>query len=163
MSECYELVTHCHLNHTPALSTIPAIFAVFLSQPVAFSLPSSPPHTQALMMLPSHISQSEEVLKFFETKPDDLNPPTEWVTMTAHFKDHTLLRRISFISLHELFGTKHCPLACCVCCVVQQLGQHWPVLIQRLCCVSGMNNGCRLKGTVFSINNGFWKVWHPIP
>lgn len=34
-------------------------------------------YCKALMMLPSHISQSEEVLKFFETKPDDLNPPTE--------------------------------------------------------------------------------------
>lgn len=29
------------------------------------------------MKLPSQISQSEEVLKFFETKLEDLNPPTE--------------------------------------------------------------------------------------
>ncbi|XP_034041649.1 SH3 and PX domain-containing protein 2A-like isoform X2 [Thalassophryne amazonica] len=34
-------------------------------------------YCKALMKLPSHISQSEEVLKFFETKADDLNPPTE--------------------------------------------------------------------------------------
>ncbi|XP_039994607.1 SH3 and PX domain-containing protein 2A-like isoform X3 [Xiphias gladius] len=34
-------------------------------------------YCKALMKLPSHISQSEEVLKFFETKSDDLNPPTE--------------------------------------------------------------------------------------
>ncbi|TNM99313.1 hypothetical protein fugu_012346 [Takifugu bimaculatus] len=34
-------------------------------------------YCKALMKLPSQISQSEEVLKFFETKLDDLNPPTE--------------------------------------------------------------------------------------
>ncbi|KAG8000173.1 SH3 and PX domain-containing protein 2A, partial [Nibea albiflora] len=34
-------------------------------------------YCKALMKLPSHISQSEEVLKFFETKLEDLNPPTE--------------------------------------------------------------------------------------
>ncbi|XP_067466414.1 SH3 and PX domain-containing protein 2A isoform X1 [Thunnus thynnus] len=34
-------------------------------------------YCKALMKLPSHISQSEEVLKFFETKAEDLNPPTE--------------------------------------------------------------------------------------
>ncbi|XP_040905329.1 SH3 and PX domain-containing protein 2A-like isoform X2 [Toxotes jaculatrix] len=34
-------------------------------------------YCKALMKLPSHISQSEEVLKFFETKSEDLNPPTE--------------------------------------------------------------------------------------
>ncbi|KAM7408586.1 hypothetical protein PAMA_002349 [Pampus argenteus] len=34
-------------------------------------------YCKALMKLPSHLSQSEEVLKFFETKAEDLNPPTE--------------------------------------------------------------------------------------
>ncbi|XP_030298224.1 SH3 and PX domain-containing protein 2A-like isoform X1 [Sparus aurata] len=34
-------------------------------------------YCKALMKLPSHISQSEEVLAFFETKLEDLNPPTE--------------------------------------------------------------------------------------
>ncbi|KAF6736959.1 SH3 and PX domain-containing protein 2A [Oryzias melastigma] len=34
-------------------------------------------YCNALMKLPSHISQSEEVLQFFETKSEDLNPPTE--------------------------------------------------------------------------------------
>ncbi|XP_026210830.1 SH3 and PX domain-containing protein 2A isoform X1 [Anabas testudineus] len=34
-------------------------------------------YCKALMKLPSHISQSEEVLKFFETNSEDLNPPTE--------------------------------------------------------------------------------------
>ncbi|KAA8583701.1 hypothetical protein FQN60_014909, partial [Etheostoma spectabile] len=33
-------------------------------------------YCKALMKLPSHLSQSEEVLKFFETKSEDLNPPT---------------------------------------------------------------------------------------
>uniref|UniRef100_A0A8C5HUW8 SH3 and PX domain-containing protein 2A n=1 Tax=Gouania willdenowi TaxID=441366 RepID=A0A8C5HUW8_GOUWI len=34
-------------------------------------------YCKALMKLPSLISQSEEVLQFFETKPEDLNPPTD--------------------------------------------------------------------------------------
>ncbi|CAJ1067267.1 SH3 and PX domain-containing protein 2A isoform X3 [Xyrichtys novacula] len=34
-------------------------------------------YCKALMKLPSHISQSEEVLQFFETKLEDLNPPSE--------------------------------------------------------------------------------------
>ncbi|XP_056147839.1 SH3 and PX domain-containing protein 2A isoform X2 [Lampris incognitus] len=34
-------------------------------------------YCQALMKLPSLISQSEEVLRFFETKAEDLNPPKE--------------------------------------------------------------------------------------
>ncbi|XP_075997898.1 SH3 and PX domain-containing protein 2A-like isoform X2 [Genypterus blacodes] len=34
-------------------------------------------YCKALMKLPSHLSQSEEVLKFFETTAEDLNPPTE--------------------------------------------------------------------------------------
>ncbi|XP_005727523.1 SH3 and PX domain-containing protein 2A isoform X2 [Pundamilia nyererei] len=34
-------------------------------------------YCKALMKLPTHISQSEEVLQFFETKSEDLNPPTE--------------------------------------------------------------------------------------
>uniref|UniRef100_A0A3P9PC13 SH3 and PX domain-containing protein 2A n=1 Tax=Poecilia reticulata TaxID=8081 RepID=A0A3P9PC13_POERE len=34
-------------------------------------------YCKALMKLPSSISESEEVLKFFETRPEDLNPPTE--------------------------------------------------------------------------------------
>lgn len=29
------------------------------------------------MKLPTQISQSDEVLKFFETRLEDLNPPTE--------------------------------------------------------------------------------------
>ncbi|CAB1343663.1 unnamed protein product [Coregonus sp. 'balchen'] len=32
---------------------------------------------EALMRLPNQISQSEEVLRFFETKAEDLNPPKE--------------------------------------------------------------------------------------
>ncbi|XP_026165560.1 SH3 and PX domain-containing protein 2A isoform X3 [Mastacembelus armatus] len=34
-------------------------------------------YCKALLKLPTQISQSEEVLKFFETKSEDLNPPTE--------------------------------------------------------------------------------------
>ncbi|MEQ2158642.1 SH3 and PX domain-containing protein 2A, partial [Goodea atripinnis] len=34
-------------------------------------------YCKALMKLPASISESEEVLKFFETRSDDLNPPTE--------------------------------------------------------------------------------------
>ncbi|KAM6997977.1 SH3 and PX domain-containing protein 2A-like isoform 1-T1 [Tautogolabrus adspersus] len=34
-------------------------------------------YCKALMKLPSHISQSDEVLQFFETKLEDLNPPAE--------------------------------------------------------------------------------------
>ncbi|XP_008320597.1 SH3 and PX domain-containing protein 2A-like isoform X2 [Cynoglossus semilaevis] len=34
-------------------------------------------YCKALLKLPVNISQSEEVLKFFETKSEDLNPPTE--------------------------------------------------------------------------------------
>uniref|UniRef100_A0A672JCF2 SH3 and PX domain-containing protein 2A n=1 Tax=Salarias fasciatus TaxID=181472 RepID=A0A672JCF2_SALFA len=42
-------------------------------------------YCKALMKLPSHISQSEEVLKFFETNTEDLNPPIDsrprvWLT-----------------------------------------------------------------------------------
>lgn len=61
----------------------PSKYFVPLLQTVAFSLPSLP---QSLMKLPSHISQSEEVLKFFETNAEDLNPPTEWVTIAVYFK-----------------------------------------------------------------------------
>lgn len=32
---------------------------------------------QALIQLPPYISQCEEVLQFFETRPEDLNPPKE--------------------------------------------------------------------------------------
>lgn len=32
---------------------------------------------QALVRLPPQISQSEEVLRFFETKAEDVNPPVE--------------------------------------------------------------------------------------
>ncbi|KAI2668222.1 SH3 and PX domain-containing protein 2A [Labeo rohita] len=34
-------------------------------------------YCRALVRLPPQISQSEEVLRFFETKPDDINPPVE--------------------------------------------------------------------------------------
>uniref|UniRef100_A0A3B1JBL7 SH3 and PX domain-containing protein 2A n=1 Tax=Astyanax mexicanus TaxID=7994 RepID=A0A3B1JBL7_ASTMX len=42
-------------------------------------------YCRALVRLPPQISQSEEVLRFFETKPDDINPPVEgtagrWLT-----------------------------------------------------------------------------------
>uniref|UniRef100_A0A8B9LK57 Uncharacterized protein n=1 Tax=Astyanax mexicanus TaxID=7994 RepID=A0A8B9LK57_ASTMX len=37
-------------------------------------------YCQALVRLPPRISQSEEVLKFFEPKPEDLNPPKDWFT-----------------------------------------------------------------------------------
>lgn len=33
--------------------------------------------SQALVRLPPQISQSEEVLRFFETKAEDVNPPVE--------------------------------------------------------------------------------------
>ena len=33
------------------------------------------------MKLPQHISQSEEVLRFFETNAEDLNPPKEYVLL----------------------------------------------------------------------------------
>lgn len=53
---------------------------------IALSFPFFPP--QALLKLPSHLSQSEEVLKFFETTLEDLNPPTEWVTIAACLSNH---------------------------------------------------------------------------
>ncbi|XP_041697430.1 SH3 and PX domain-containing protein 2A-like [Coregonus clupeaformis] len=34
-------------------------------------------YCKAVMRLPNQISQSEEVLRFFETKAEDLNPPKE--------------------------------------------------------------------------------------
>ncbi|MED6272130.1 SH3 and PX domain-containing protein 2A [Goodea atripinnis] len=34
-------------------------------------------YCRALVRLPPHISQSEEVLHFFETKAEDINPPVE--------------------------------------------------------------------------------------
>uniref|UniRef100_A0A3B3ZWJ7 Uncharacterized protein n=1 Tax=Periophthalmus magnuspinnatus TaxID=409849 RepID=A0A3B3ZWJ7_9GOBI len=37
-------------------------------------------YCKALLKLPSQISQSEEVLTFFETKAEDLNPPVDWLT-----------------------------------------------------------------------------------
>ena len=69
---------------------------VLLLHLVASSLPSS---LQALMKLPSHISQSDEVLAFFETKLEDLNPPTEWVTITVYLnhKPSVSISIISFI------------------------------------------------------------------
>lgn len=41
---------------------------------------------QALIQLPVYISQCEEVRVFFETRPEDLNPPKEWVCL---FLSHT--------------------------------------------------------------------------
>lgn len=96
---------------------------VFLLQPVTFYLPSLP-FMKALMKLPSHISQSEEVLKFFETKSEDLNPPTEWVTITVHFRDCTQSLSISIISVIYIYmncwDTKHCPLVGCKHTLLQQ-------------------------------------------
>lgn len=60
---------------------------VYLLQRIALSLPLPP---QALLKLPPHLSQSEEVLKFFETTLEDLNPPTEWVTITACLRNHKI-------------------------------------------------------------------------
>uniref|UniRef100_A0A671V443 SH3 and PX domain-containing protein 2A n=1 Tax=Sparus aurata TaxID=8175 RepID=A0A671V443_SPAAU len=37
-------------------------------------------YCRALVRLPPQISQSEEVLRFFETKAEDINPPVEWLT-----------------------------------------------------------------------------------
>ncbi|NXV66688.1 SPD2B protein, partial [Molothrus ater] len=34
-------------------------------------------YCKALIQLPPYISQCEEVLQFFETRPDDLSPPKE--------------------------------------------------------------------------------------
>lgn len=95
---------------------------VLLLHPVASSLPSSP---QALMKLPSHISQSEEVLAFFETKLEDLNPPTEWVTITVYL-NHKLSVSISIISFKCTVRYQTHPSRETVCarvCVVQQLGR----------------------------------------
>lgn len=105
---------------------------VFLQQPVTFCLPSLP-FMKALMKLPSHISQSEEVLKFFETKSEDLNPPTEWVPITVYFRDCKQLLSISIISvicmncwtpdiaLWWVVNTHYCSRLCRH--VLQQLGK----------------------------------------
>uniref|UniRef100_G3PV89 SH3 and PX domains 2Aa n=1 Tax=Gasterosteus aculeatus aculeatus TaxID=481459 RepID=G3PV89_GASAC len=37
-------------------------------------------YCRALVRLPPQISQSEEVLRFFDTKAEDVNPPVEWLT-----------------------------------------------------------------------------------
>lgn len=91
---------------------------VLLLHPVASSLPSSP---QALMKLPSHISQSEEVLAFFETKLEDLNPPTEWVTITVYL-NHKLSVSISIISFiwtvrYQTHPSRETVCACVRVCV----------------------------------------------
>uniref|UniRef100_A0AAY5EHW5 SH3 and PX domain-containing protein 2A n=1 Tax=Electrophorus electricus TaxID=8005 RepID=A0AAY5EHW5_ELEEL len=41
-------------------------------------------YCRALVRLPPQISQSEEVLRFFETKPDDINPPVDVLIMLLH-------------------------------------------------------------------------------
>ncbi|KAK1802586.1 hypothetical protein P4O66_004236 [Electrophorus voltai] len=50
------------------------------------SWPGACSQCTALVRLPPQISQSEEVLRFFETKPDDINPPVDvsnWLTSRA--------------------------------------------------------------------------------
>lgn len=105
---------------------------MLLLQPVTFHLPSLS-FMKALLKLPSHISQSEEVLKFFETKSDDLNPPTEWVTIPVCLRDCKQSLSISIISvvcmncwtpniaLWWVLNTQHCSRPCL--CVLQQLVQ----------------------------------------
>lgn len=44
---------------------------------LVFATPMSLFSPQALIQLPPYISQCEEVLQFFETRPDDLSPPKE--------------------------------------------------------------------------------------
>ena len=114
-----------------------------------FVSPSLPSLPQALLKLPSHISQSEEVLKFFETNSEDLNPPKEWVTITAYFRNHELSLSISISSV---IWTKHCPL----------------VGFNRLCvlthpdpeAVSEMIDECWFEGHLLIMISG---RWHLIP
>uniref|UniRef100_A0A3B1J8H1 SH3 and PX domains 2A n=1 Tax=Astyanax mexicanus TaxID=7994 RepID=A0A3B1J8H1_ASTMX len=47
-------------------------------------------YCQALVRLPSRISQSEEVLKFFEPKPEDLNPPKDQTHIGSYNGDECL-------------------------------------------------------------------------
>nr|XP_057913937.1 SH3 and PX domain-containing protein 2A-like isoform X2 [Doryrhamphus excisus] len=64
-------------------------------------------YCKALMKLPTHISQSEEVLKFFETKSEDLNPPTEDCGGSGRCKsgldssDHMLLEQYVVVASYE--------------------------------------------------------------
>ncbi|CAL8297426.1 unnamed protein product [Merluccius merluccius] len=46
-------------------------------------------YCKALLKLPPHISQSEEVLGFFETKADDINPPKEDLGGSCKRKEHS--------------------------------------------------------------------------
>lgn len=78
------------------------------------------------MKLPSNISQSEEVLTFFETKSEDLNPPTEWVTIIVYLINHrlstmTVIWAVRYQTLPP-GGLLIQQQPACVC-VVQQLGQ----------------------------------------
>ncbi|XP_054654045.1 SH3 and PX domain-containing protein 2A-like isoform X3 [Dunckerocampus dactyliophorus] len=64
-------------------------------------------YCKALMKLPTHISQSEEVLKFFETKSEDLTPPTEDCGGSGRRKsgldssDHMLLEQYVVVASYE--------------------------------------------------------------
>lgn len=62
------------------LSQVPALPGVLTGLPAQFQCFPSPLSLfppQALIQLPPYISQCEEVLQFFETRPDDLTPPKE--------------------------------------------------------------------------------------
>uniref|UniRef100_A0A8C0H1K2 SH3 and PX domains 2A n=1 Tax=Chelonoidis abingdonii TaxID=106734 RepID=A0A8C0H1K2_CHEAB len=37
-------------------------------------------YCRALVRLPPHISQCDEVFRFFEARPEDINPPKDWLT-----------------------------------------------------------------------------------
>lgn len=68
-SLCWEPLGATHVP-VPAPPWAPCTVWVFPS-PLSVFAP------QALIQLPPYISQCEEVLQFFETRPDDLTPPKE--------------------------------------------------------------------------------------
>nr|CAB3266049.1 SH3 and PX domain-containing protein 2A-like [Phallusia mammillata] len=65
-------------------------------------------YCRALIQLPAHISQSNYVLDFFESKPEDLNPPKEDTTNRKRRKDdsvkHRRIRRTKSLDIGEISG-----------------------------------------------------------
>ncbi|XP_053085887.1 SH3 and PX domain-containing protein 2A isoform X4 [Pangasianodon hypophthalmus] len=61
-------------------------------------------YCRALVRLPPQISQSEEVLRFFETKPDDMNPPVDTMAFRKSMSNDSSV--IKHQSSNRDYGTK---------------------------------------------------------
>uniref|UniRef100_A0A1A8P2N3 SH3 and PX domains 2Aa n=1 Tax=Nothobranchius pienaari TaxID=704102 RepID=A0A1A8P2N3_9TELE len=60
-------------------------------------------YCRALVRLPPQISQSEEVLRFFETKTEDINPPVECPIEKSQWI-HNNLGRDVYVSIADYRG-----------------------------------------------------------